>query len=685
MFCCHFIKFASADIVFMKKNLLFIALIGIFASQMLMAQGQKPDYRKLHYLSEEEMNKPFDFSKDFVVTDPPVGIIRNVAEFDQMQSVLVAYPFGVPIELIREMAENILVTTIVANAYEQQTVTNIYATNNVNLDNCAFLLAITDSKWVRDYGPWFVFDGNKNPGIVDFPYNRARPNDNNIPARVAQSLGIDLYGMNLISTGGNYMCDGMGKAASTDLVWDENPSLSHTQVSDLVNNYLNNSPYMVTEDPLGDYIKHIDCWGKFLSPGKVIIGQVPITDSRYADYEAIAFYFTNTISSWGYPYEVVRVFTPGTYPNTPYTNSLILNKKVFVPITGSQWDDEALAVYEEAMPGYEIIGVMYNGWENTDALHCRTKGIADLGMLYIHHLPLLGEVDFSEEIELAADVISYSGESIYQDSVFIYYRFRGGVYQHTTMTHVAGDTYTGTIIGINPGDTVDYYLFAADASNRRSFSPYIGEPDPFEFYMSEVTELTFNPDSVLFQTIEQMELGLPLDIINGSSEGIMVNSITEMGDEFMWFVDEMPTLPLNIPSGDTLSLVIKCIVPVQFFQTYITDSLYVDTEFGIFGEPIIIDGDLISSMESGVNRTDYLLYPNPASSVIHISTKENIGQEVRLSVYSLSGNMVLNTMVRVKNNHQVVFELPETIPSGTYVFEVVSANATVSGKVLVIR
>ena len=50
--------------------------------------------------------------------------------------------------------------------------------------------------------------------------------------------------------------------------------------------------------------------------------------------------------------------------------------------------------YEEAMPGYEIVGVMHNTWENTDALHCRAKGIADVGMLYVNHMPLLGQKDF---------------------------------------------------------------------------------------------------------------------------------------------------------------------------------------------------------------------------------------------------------------------------------------------------
>ena len=152
----------------MKTKILFVAIIAILVGNQITGQTQ-PDYRKLHYLSEEEMLTPFNPSRDFYPTDPPEGEIRNVAEFDHMQAVLVRYPFGIPIELIKEMAEYINVTTIVANASQQQTVTTTYQNNNVNLDNCDFLIAPTDSYWVRDYGPWFVFDGNNQPGIVNFP------------------------------------------------------------------------------------------------------------------------------------------------------------------------------------------------------------------------------------------------------------------------------------------------------------------------------------------------------------------------------------------------------------------------------------------------------------------------------------------------------------------------------------
>ena len=55
-------------------------------------------------------------------------------------------------------------------------------------------------------------------------------------------------------------------------------------------------------------------------------------------------------------------------------------------------DDDALESYEEAMPGYEVLGFT-GSWESTDALHCRAKGVADRGMLYIRHIPLSGEFE----------------------------------------------------------------------------------------------------------------------------------------------------------------------------------------------------------------------------------------------------------------------------------------------------
>ncbi len=122
----------------------------------------------------------------------------------------------------------------------------MYTQNGVNTDNCSFIVAPSDSHWTRDYGPWFVFDGNKQPGIVDFPYDRPRPNDNNVPVAVAQDLGIDLYGMNLEHTGGNMMVDGRGDGGFHGFWFYDENNMTPQQVADKVESYLGITRYDVT-------------------------------------------------------------------------------------------------------------------------------------------------------------------------------------------------------------------------------------------------------------------------------------------------------------------------------------------------------------------------------------------------------------------------------------------------------
>jgi len=664
------------------KILLLLFVISITCSGLI---GQsKRDYRKLHYLSEEEMNTPLTKSRSFYPTDPPEGEIRNVAEFDPMQGVLIRYPFGIPMELIREMAEGTTVITIVANGAQQQTVTTQYQNNNVNLDNCEFLISATDSYWTRDYGPWFVFDGNNSPGIVNFPYNRPRPNDDDIPIKIAEYLDIDLYGMDLFHTGGNYMCSGKGISASTDLVWEENTSYTHEQIGELVNDYLGNYLFDIVEDPLGEYIKHIDCWSKYLSPGKVLVGQVPVTDWRYQDFEDAANHFATTTSSYGKPWEVHRIFTPGTSPNTPYTNSLILNNKVFVPLTGSQWDDEAIATYQEVMPGYEIVGINYNGWENTDALHCRTKGIADIGMLYIDHIPTTGTVGYHPEYEISADITACSGANIYSDSVLIYYKINSGDFTSTIMDLESGNTYTGTISGVMPNDTVSYYIYAADDSGRQSKQPFIGEPDPFVFtnIYFPVTEIAFNPDTVKFMTEEQKFEGIPLHLINLLSDKVTLTSLTEFGSSFPWAVEEMPDLPYELNDGDTLTL--NIIAPfVTGKGPLVIDTLFVETLLESYTEIIAIDSDLIT----GINLTlenNISVYPNPFTDQVKFDINHSGSDNVIIQIFDITGKKVVEQVenTNVNTSHSTTINFEDHMKPGSYFYRISSGNISKTGKLI---
>lgn len=478
----------------MKKFTFYLVLL--IMANLISAQDKKPVTLK-YYMDENELKLKHLIGKDFVPTDPPTGIIREIAEFEPMQAVLVRYPFGIPIALIKEMATNCVVTTIVANSSQETTVRSQYTTAGVNLANCNFIHAPSDSYWTRDYGPWFVTYGNRQIGIVDFPYNRPRLNDDEMPKKVAQQLSIPWFGMNLIHTGGNYMNAKYDKGASTTLVWDENPGLSHTQVYDYMHNYMGLNEYIVVQDPNNTYIDHIDCWSKFLDVDKILIRKVPNTHAQYNAIETVVNYFSTLTSPYGTPYKIYRVNNP---QNQPYTNSLILNNKVFVPIMNSTWDDSALAVYKAAMPGYTVIGVIGSSstpWESTDALHCRTRGIADLQLLDIKHMPLLGNQPIQTDYTINACIRPFSGAALIPDSVLLCYQINDGGYYATTMTAINDSDYFANIPGQLQGTKISYYLFAKDAAGKKACHPFIGAPDPYVFYAGStlVAGIQVNPST----------------------------------------------------------------------------------------------------------------------------------------------------------------------------------------------
>ena len=478
----------------MKRTKIFLTSL-VFASMMstmgyMNAQTQTkeaPDWRKLHYLSEEEMKTPVR-ATNFTETPPPTEAPRFVAEFEPMQGVTIRYPLGIPVSLVKSLAENCQVYCIVSQ-YQQSSAQSSFSNAGVNMNRVTFVNATSDSYWVRDYGPWYIFAG-KNPAIVDNVYNRPRQNDDVIPSRFASFWGIPMYGMNLTHTGGNMMQDGRGHAVSDDLVLSENIN-NEVNGRQKMHEYLGIDNYHITIDPQDDYIAHVDCWGKLLAPDKILIAKLPTSDSRYEDYEAVANYFATTKCCWGYNYKVYRVEEPGGSTVAPYTNSLILNKHVYVPIgSNNTYNQRALQVYRDAMPGYEVTGVTNTSssisWQNTDALHCRTRGVMDFNMLYVDHRNVLfGTQQCGDSIAITSKFIAYSGKPLKEDSLLVYYSIDNGPYQTAHMTATgAPDEYVGYIKGYHQASEVDYYVFGADESGHRYQQPVFGELDPHHFTVS---------------------------------------------------------------------------------------------------------------------------------------------------------------------------------------------------------
>jgi agmatine/peptidylarginine deiminase len=437
-------------------------------------------YSLPHWLTPDELERLGEIGDGFQPTLAPPQPVRQPAEFEPMQGVLIRYPFGISYEIIAEMSEDAEVVTIVATISQQNYVHQQYINNGVNIDNCSYLIANTDSYWVRDYGPWFIFTGLEEQGIVDVIYNRPRPNDDQIPTEYGLENDIPVYGLGLITAGGNYMTDGQGISVSTDLVYTENPGLTPADIDVMVQNYLGIHTYHVVPDVLGEYIQHIDCWAKFLSPNTIMIIEVPPSHSQYDEIEDAVDYFEGQNSCYGTPYNVVRVYAPY---GQPYVNSLILNDKMLVPIANSSWDDDAIASYEQAMPGYEVLG-FEGSWYSTDALHCRAMGITDRYMLYINHTPLLDGPPSNEGFLVEAEVIPYSGEALIGDGPIVYWTTDGN-WNSTVMENVGGYDYEAYIPPYTHGTTIKYFIHAEDASGRSEYHPFIGAPGAHSFMQIE--------------------------------------------------------------------------------------------------------------------------------------------------------------------------------------------------------
>jgi len=407
-------------------------------------------------------------------TDPPSGPIRNIAEYEKMQGVLIRYPFGIPVDLIAEIAEDVKIFCLVS-INQQNAAQNALDNAGIDATNIDFILGNTDSYWTRDYGPWWIVNGENKMSVVDFTYNRPRLNDNQAPLKISEHLDVPYYASDIIHAGGNYMTDGFGTAASSDLVFEENLN-TNEEILNLMNSYYGIDNYHVINDPNNTYIDHIDCWGKYLSPTKVLIRDVPESHPQYDQIEETASYFINTLNKWNEPWEVYRIWTPG---NEPYTNSLIINDKVLVPLTGSSWDNAAIESYNNAMPGYEVLG--FSGtWESTDALHCRTKGIPDLEMLQIIHNPLNNLTEPTiEGYKVAVEIQDLSDSGILSDSIKVFFKKQGDVDWSDAQLEIDNSNnqqgiWSGYIPSIVDTSMMLYYVQAADSSGRIEKNPLGG-------------------------------------------------------------------------------------------------------------------------------------------------------------------------------------------------------------------
>lgn len=457
--------------------LLLLLLFGLAAAPARgeRSVGGEEELLPIGETPEEMAARRFLLPPAIVSDPPPTPPVRNVAEFEPCTGALIRYPLGIPYNLVNEIAEDVIVHVVVSSA-EQQNAIGQFIANGVNMARVEWVVAPNETIWTRDYGPWFVFDGNGQQVILDHYYNRpARPNDNVIPIVLGQLWGIPVVTHDLWHTGGNYMTEGHGLSYSSNLVWNENQGLTHPQIAQFMLDYYGVDPYHVLPDISLSGIHHIDTWGKLLDEETVLVKQVATNHTDYARIEANAATIASLTNKYGRPFRVARVFCP-TIPSgnvASYTNSLILNNKVLVPTFNKPVEDAAaLQVYRDNMPGYEVLGFCYSGWITDDALHCRVMNIFDRYLLRMDHNPIQ-EGTAGVDVPVTVYIDDRSGAGLDLSATALHWRVAGAPSYATVplAPESEPDWYVAPIPGQPAGTQVEYYVTAADLSGRRAARP----------------------------------------------------------------------------------------------------------------------------------------------------------------------------------------------------------------------
>jgi agmatine/peptidylarginine deiminase len=416
----------------------------------------------------------------------PVDPVRVVAEWEPAAGTLISWPLGIPQELVEELARDDLLFVLVTGSSAQSQARQTFSSWGIDPDQVEYIHASVQTKWPRDWGPHQIFDGNGEWAIVDpifegYPWVPApcqpvsspggHHGDDAVNIDVAAHFGAPLHALPAYLTGGNFLVDGHTAAFSTCAMVGENEQLwTEGEFLALADQYLGIASYHVVDNTEDYGIQHIDCWFKPLDEETLLVKRPPASHEEFdriqANLESLALERTR----YGRPYRIIRIDTPpfDGYNVAAYTNSLILNGKILVPLFNVPGDADAIATFEAAMPGYDVIGFPWGGWYHYDALHCRTRAIFDRHMLRITHRRPAAWVAEATEHPITAFIDDRSEAGLVPEELGVSWREEGAADWNWVPLAPAGepDLYSAAIPAQPPGTTVAYFIAAADQTGR---------------------------------------------------------------------------------------------------------------------------------------------------------------------------------------------------------------------------
>ena len=494
-------------------------------------------------LSETEKNIISNFTfRNSRITPPPSGAVRAMAEWEEVEYLVVSWDNGFSGILRQIVAAAVNECKVLITTQNENSVANYLTSGGVDLTNVSFLNAPANSIWIRDYAGNTIYSNDVGErALVDWIYNRPRPDDDVMPTAQANMLNIPLYvtdsGINdLVNTGGNYMSDGLGNAFSSSLVLNENEAgnpygvtvKTEAQIDEIMENYMGIDNYIKMDALPYDVIHHIDMHMKLLDEETILVSKYPDGVADGPQIEAnIQYVLDNHQSVFGTPYDIKWIDAPpstsGNHPDNggsyrTYSNSLIINKTILVPTYRPEVDAPALAYYQELMPGYNIVGIdVDNNGENLisllGAIHCITHTIGVEEPLLIVHQPI-DEANANSSVVVEAMIKHISGV----EEAKVLWREEGStMFNEASMSNTGGDSWTANLN--TASNDVEYYIWAEANSGKSLTRPMVAPEGYWTMDVGtvlSVNEWSNNHISAPYPNPTRGEVSFDLDNIPGS-------------------------------------------------------------------------------------------------------------------------------------------------------------------------
>ncbi len=248
-------------------------------------------------------------------------------------------------------------------------------TAKADLNEIEFFDHEANDVWCRDHGPLFVKnDSSGEIAVTDWIFNgwggKFLANlDNEIPKKIAKSLGMKRFAFDFELEGGGIEINGNGILLPTECV-QKNPNRANERDDFAFENSLKNglgideilwiSNGLENDDTDG----HIDNLARFVAP-EIIVASVEKNPAapNFSALKKNLEQLKNLKTRERRNFEIVEIPLPETFSlagrNLPpsYANFLILNDAVIVPEYGQKTDKIAQGILAELFPRRKIVGL----------------------------------------------------------------------------------------------------------------------------------------------------------------------------------------------------------------------------------------------------------------------------------------------------------------------------------------